>query len=143
MAACFIFGAARVRPCAYINAMRTTVFEPGRSTIEVGATSEDRAVDHLVRQGYRIVERNYRCKLGELDVIARDGRVLVFVEVRSRRNADYGSALEAVGWHKRRKVSKVAMAYLAQRRPRFDEARFDVVAITGADLVHIQDAWRL
>lgn len=123
--------------------MQTTIYGAGRSTIEVGATSEDRAVDHLVRQGYRIVERNYRCKVGELDIVARDRGVLVFVEVRSRRNDDYGSALEAVGWHKRRKVTRVAMAYLAQRRPRFDEARFDVVAITGPELVHIQDAWRL
>lgn len=123
--------------------MQTTIFGDGRSTIEVGATSEDRAVAHLVRQGYRIVERNYRCKLGELDIVARDGGVLVFVEVRSRRSAEYGSALEAVGWHKRRKVSRVAMAYLAHRKPRFDEARFDVVAITGTELVLIQDAWRL
>lgn len=123
--------------------MHTTIYGDSRSTVEVGATSEDRAVDHLVRQGYRIVERNYRCKVGELDVVARDGSVLVFVEVRSRRNADYGSALEAVGWNKRRKVSRVAMAYLAQRRPRFDEARFDVIAITGDELLHIRDAWRL
>lgn len=114
-----------------------------RSTIEVGATSEDRAARYLVRQGYRIVERNYRCKVGELDIVARDGDVLVFVEVRSRRSTAYGSALEAVGWHKQRKVSRVALAYLASRRPRFAEARFDVVAITGDELVHVKDAWRL
>lgn len=114
-----------------------------RPTIEVGATSEDRAVSYLVRQGYRIVERNYRCKVGELDVVARDGSTLVFVEVRSRHSAKFGSALEAVGPRKRRKVTRVAMAYLAWRRPRFDSARFDVVAITGDELVHIKDAWRL
>ena len=114
-----------------------------QTTIEVGATGEDRAVDHLLRSGLRIVERNYRCKVGELDVVARDGAVLVFVEVRSRRSAEYGSALDAVSFHKRRKVTRVAMAYLAARRPRFTEARFDVVAITGDELVHIKDAWRL
>jgi len=114
-----------------------------QNTIEVGATSEERAVDHLLRQGYRIVERNFRCKVGELDVIARDGRTLVFVEVRSRRSAEYGSALEAVHWGKRKKVSRVAQAYLTVRRPHFETARFDVIAITGGELVHIQDAWRL
>jgi putative endonuclease len=119
------------------------MFGDDRTTIEVGASGEDRAVDHLVRAGYRIVERNYRCKLGELDVIARDGGVLVFVEVRSRRSKDFGSALEAVSGHKRKQVTRVAMNYIAYRRPRFVDARFDVVAITGAELVHIQDAWRL
>src|SRR5689334_9843647 len=93
-----------------------------RTTIDVGATSEDRAVDHLVRHGYRIVERNFRCAVGELDVIARDGRTLVFVEVRSRRSAEHGSALQAIGWGKRRKVSRVASAYLMLRRPRFETA---------------------
>jgi putative endonuclease len=76
-------------------------------------------------------------------VIARDGSVLVFVEVRSRRTADYGSALDAVSWHKRRKVSRVAQQYITWRRPRFLDARFDVVAITGAEIVLIKDAWRL
>ena len=123
--------------------MRATVFGEGRSTVEVGASSEDRAVDHLVRRGLQIVERNYRCKVGELDIVARDRGVLVFVEVRSRRNADHGSALDAVGWSKRRRVTRTAMHYLASRRPRFEEARFDVVAITGAEIVHIRDAWRL
>jgi putative endonuclease len=112
-------------------------------TIAVGATSEDRAVSFLERRGYRIVERNFRCKVGELDIVARDGRTLVFVEVRSRRSAEHGSAVEAVGWNKRRKVTRVAQAYLAIRRPFFEEARFDVVAITGAEIVLIQDAWRL
>jgi putative endonuclease len=113
------------------------------TTIVVGARSEERAVAHLEREGYRIVERNYRCKVGELDIVARDGDVLVFVEVRSRRDSERGSAVDAVTWHKRNKVSRVARAYLAWRRPRFDEARFDVVAITGDELVHIKDAWRL
>jgi putative endonuclease len=119
------------------------MFGDGKTTIEVGATGEDRAADHLVRSGYRIVERNYRCKLGELDVVARDSGVLVFVEVRSRRSADFGCALDAVSWYKRKQVSRVAMSYIAYRRPRFTEARFDVIAITGSELVHVKDAWRL
>jgi putative endonuclease len=119
------------------------MFGDDKTKLEVGATGEDRAVDHLVRRGLRIVERNYRCKVGELDIVARDHDVLVFVEVRSRRSTEFGSALDAISWHKRRKVTRVAMAYLAARKPRFVEARFDVVAITGEELVHIKDAWRL
>lgn len=115
----------------------------GPSTLQIGATAEDRAVELLLRHGYRIVERNYRTKLGELDIVARDGATLVFVEVRSRRTSRFGSALEAVGGRKQRQVSRVAAQYLAWRRPRFDEARFDVVAITGDEIVLVKDAWRL
>jgi putative endonuclease len=113
------------------------------TTIEIGATAEDRAADALYRRGYRIVERNYRCRVGELDIIARDGPTLVFVEVRSRRTGEHGSALDAVGWRKQQKVSRVAALYIAARRPAFESARFDVVAITGSDVVVIKDAWRL
>lgn len=113
------------------------------TTIETGSNAEQRAVALLVRKGYRIVDRNYRTKLGELDIVARHEDTLVFVEVRSRRDATYGSAMEAVGWRKQRKVTRVAMQYLAWRKPRFSACRFDVVAITGGELVHIEDAWRL
>jgi putative endonuclease len=116
---------------------------PGLTTIEIGASSESRAVALLTRHGYVIVERNFRCKAGELDVIARDGQTLVFVEVRSRRGPSYGSALDAVGRGKRRQVSRVASLYLAWKQPAFESARFDVVAITGDDAVLIRDAWRL
>ena len=113
------------------------------TTIETGAGAESRAVELLVRSGYRIVERNYRCKTGELDIVARDGPLLIFVEVRSRCDGEYGHALETVGRDKQRRVSRVARSYLAHRRPRFDEARFDVIAITGGEITHVQDAWRL
>lgn len=116
---------------------------PDTTTIQIGATAEERAADALLRRGYRIVERNYRCKVGELDIVAREGPTLVFVEVRSRRTGDFGSALEAVGWRKQKKVSRVAAHYIAVRRPRFETARFDVVAITGDEVVVIKDAWRL
>jgi putative endonuclease len=114
-----------------------------RTTIDVGATGEDRAASLLVRSGLRIIERNYRCKVGELDIVALDGDTLVFVEVRSRQSTEYGSALEAVGWNKRRKVSRVAQQYIGSRRPRFQTARFDVIAITGDQIEHVRDAWRL
>jgi putative endonuclease len=115
----------------------------GPTTVQAGASSEDRAAAFLLRHGYRIVERNFRCKVGELDIVARDGETLVFVEVRSRRSDQYGSALDAVGVRKQQKVSRVAMLYIAWKRPRFDQARFDVVAITGGKIALIKDAWRL
>ena len=113
------------------------------TTIESGNAAESRAVQLLVRRGYTIVERNFRCQTGELDVVARDGDVLVFVEVRSRANSDHGHAAEMVDVRKQRKVAKVAMHYIGLRDPVFAKSRFDVVAITGDEEVLIQDAWRL
>ena len=114
------------------------------STAETGECAEDRAVALLAQQGYAIVERNVECGLGELDIVARDPcGVLVFVEVRSRRDAEHGDAAEMVGPHKRRRVTRMARWYLYARQPRFDEVRFDVVAITGDRIDHIVDAWRV
>lgn len=114
------------------------------STSEIGDCAEERAIALLAAHGYAIVERNVECELGELDIVARDPRgVLVFVEVRSRRDAEHGHAAEMVGPHKRRRVTRMARWYLHVRRPVFDEIRFDVVAITGEQIDHIVDAWRV
>lgn len=116
---------------------------PALNKIERGSAAEMRAVDLLVSKGFTIVERNFRTKLGELDIVARDGSTLVFVEVRSRRTGTYGTALDAVGFRKQRRVSRMAMQFLQWRKPRFVSARFDVVGITAGEIVHIQDAWRM
>lgn len=113
------------------------------STHVLGASAEARAAARLERAGYTIVERNYRCEAGELDLVVRRGDTLVFVEVRSRASPDHGEAAEMVIRAKRRQVSHVAAAYLARERPRFRYARFDVVAVTGDDIVWLADAWRL
>jgi putative endonuclease len=107
-----------------------------------GARAEDRAAARLRHEGYRIVDRNFRCRLGELDIVAEDGDTLVFVEVRSRASARYGSALQAISPAKRRQVARVAQVYLAARRCA-QPCRFDVVGITGDDVVLIKDAFRL
>ncbi|MBS1124388.1 MAG: hypothetical protein H6Q90_6616 [Deltaproteobacteria bacterium] len=114
-----------------------------QNTVKIGASAEHAATRLLLEHGYRIVERNFRCKAGELDLVARDGTVLVFVEVRSRANADHGHAVEMVGSRKQRQVARVAALYLALRQPAYEEIRFDVVAITGHEAMLIQDAWRL
>lgn len=114
----------------------------GAPTNEVGRRNEARAVAFLIDRGYAIVERNWRCKVGELDLVARDGDTLVFVEVRSRADATRGTALETVRRGKQRKVAQVAAAYLAAKRPQARACRFDVVGITGDDVVLIRDAFR-
>ena len=93
---------------------------------------EARALTHLQGAGLRLLERNWHCRLGEIDLIMRDGDSVVFVEVRYRDAADSGSALDSVGPGKRRKLVRAAQLYLAQhtalaQRP----CRFDVVAFDG------------
>lgn len=113
------------------------------TTLEVGASAESAATRRLLESGYRIIERNYRCRAGELDVVARDGDVLVFVEVRCRGDARHGFAAEMIDRRKQRQVARVAACYLLERDPDYEECRFDVVAITGDEIELFQDAWRL
>ena len=112
------------------------------STHQRGALAEADAARLLTAAGYRIVERNFRCRFGELDLVARDGDVLVFVEVRSRRDDAHGAAALMIGPHKQRQVARVARYYLAAARPVFEECRFDVVAITGGAPLVLKDAFR-
>lgn len=99
------------------------------STRTRGHTAETLACDYLQQQGLRLVMRNYSCKLGELDLIMRDGEQLVFVEVRSRRAGRHGTPLETVTPTKQRRLIRTAQHYL--QRYRIDRVcRFDVVGIT-------------
>ena len=86
----------------------------------------------LERRGYAILERRYRTRHGEIDVIARDGDTLVFVEVKVRLTAERGTAAEAVTVHKQRRLVSMAVDYLARRRLGDCACRFDVVAVDGA-----------
>ena len=113
------------------------------SKIQRGASAETAATRLLIDAGYRIVERNFRCKAGELDIVARDGDVLVFVEVRSRSDDEHGSAVEMIRRTKQRRVARVATYYLATVAPIFDQCRFDIVAITAGEAVLLKDAFRL
>lgn len=117
----------------------------GTSTSARGKRGEDRAASHLRGLGYHIIERNFRCKLGELDIIARarDARTLVFVEVRTRAHGRRGSAIDTVTAPKQRRIARVASYYLCVRRPAFDRCRFDVIGITGDRIEHIEDAFRI
>lgn len=97
-----------------------------------GQSSEKRAARFLVKHGYRIVEKNYRCLYGEIDLIARDGDTLVFCEVKARKSKTFGTPLEGVTKSKVEKIRKTAEHYLAKNGLTSVDCRFDVVAIDGA-----------
>ena len=98
----------------------------------LGRVGERLALEHLERLGYRAVERNYRTRFGELDLIVCDDTSLVFVEVKTRRAGALESSLQAVSRAKQRQVRSMAAAYLVEAtdRPRSRELRFDVVGVT-------------
>ena len=96
---------------------------------QVGREGEDLAQDLLKENGYKILERNYRNSLGEIDFIAKQEGVLCFVEVKTRSNDSKGLPAEAVTPQKQRKISKVALIYLKNAEMMNTEARFDVVSI--------------
>ena len=95
----------------------------------VGRAGEEAAVRFLHEQGYRIVERNYRCRFGEIDLIARDGETLAFIEVKTRRSRAFGPPALAVTTEKQRHLVKASQMYLAQRGKACEFCRFDVVTI--------------
>ena len=97
---------------------------------QFGKKGESLAVRHLERLGYRIIEQNYRTKLGEIDIIARDNDTIVFVEVKSRKTGRFGNPKWAVTLQKQRKISMVALQFLKKTRQNSARARFDVVSIT-------------
>jgi len=108
------------------------VTRPPEERTAAGREAENAVCAYLGERGMRIVERNFRARGGEIDVIARDGDVLAFVEVRFREEDGYGLPEESVGPAKRRKIVTAARAYLAAVSPdSWREARFDVAAVEG------------
>ena len=112
-----------------------------------GKKSESIAVKFLKKQGYKILEQNYRNKLGEIDIIAKDKKTLVFVEVKARRAHHFGNPKWAITPRKIRKISMVALYYLKSTQQSGVKARFDVVAITlstdNPDIEIIKNAFEL
>lgn len=115
--------------------------------LNLGKKGEELAADYLIKSGYRIVERNYRCVFGEIDIVAEDGDTLVFIEVKSRRSANYGVPQLAVGYRKQKKISTVALNYIEERQKHGRSARFDVVSIrlssSGHAIELIKNAFEL
>ena len=113
---------------------------PALSRIELGKLGEDLACRDLERRGYAVLARRYRTRFGEIDIVAEDRGAIVFVEVKARRSARYGSAAEAVSLRKRRRIGAMALDYLAWSGRLGRTCRFDVVAIDriGSDAMTIE-----
>lgn len=108
----------------------------------VGSFYEEKAAEYLESHGLHILARNFRCRSGEIDLIARDGRYIVFVEVKYRSTELSGNPLEAVDERKQRTIGKVAEYYLLRRYHSLDvPSRFDVVGFEGDKILWIKDAF--
>ncbi|MCL2216756.1 MAG: YraN family protein [Defluviitaleaceae bacterium] len=100
-----------------------------KSKYEAGMTGQHEAEKFLLAKGAKILERNYRVRTGEIDLIARDGEFIVFVEVKYRRNLSFGLPREAVGGAKQQKIIHTAMHYISAKKLSSHDFRFDVVEI--------------
>jgi putative endonuclease len=112
----------------------------------VGRYGEQVAARYLEEHGLEVVERNWRCARGELDIVARDGGVLVFVEVKTRSSAQFGAPAEAVTRLKANRLRGLARAWLAEHPHPYVGLRFDVVSVLrrragAAEVLHLQDAF--
>ncbi len=114
---------------------------------ELGKKGEEVALRFLKKRGYRIIERNYVCKMGEMDIIAREKDTLSFIEVKTRTSTTFGPPQLAVNSAKQRQLSKVALNFLKEKKLEDVKARFDVVAILlgpqGDEIELIKDAFDL
>jgi len=122
-----------------------TILDPRRA---VGQEGESAAEQYLRHKGYRIVGRNLRSSVGELDLVAEDGQVLVFVEVKARRTGAFGGAIYAVHQRKQEKLIQLAALYLARHHIKDRLCRFDVVLLQGVgtlptQIEHIQNAFEV
>lgn len=96
---------------------------------QVGRAGEEAALHYLHQQGYRILVRNFRCRFGEIDLIARDGSTLAFIEVKTRRSRAFGAPAQAITPEKQRRLIKASQVYLSRQGGAREFCRFDVVTI--------------
>lgn len=107
----------------------------------LGRVGEKKAVEFLKEKGYTVLETNYKTHIGEIDAIVKDGEYVVFVEVKTRLNDEFGSPSEAVTRKKQEKYFKVASEYLRFKKITDSLCRFDVVEIENGQINHIIDAF--
>ena len=112
----------------------------------LGEQGEKQAARYLKKKGYKVVTANYRCKFGEIDLIARDADVIIFIEVKTRTSTDFGNPAAAVDYRKQQQISKVAHHYLVTHHNDDVDARFDVISILSprgqkTEIEHISDAF--
>lgn len=109
---------------------------------KTGGAYEKRAAELLISNGLTIIEHNFRCKLGEIDIICKDGDTYVFIEVKYRRTNVAGNPYEAVNYNKQRKICNVATYYkMIKKLPDNGSFRFDVISILGSDITWYKNAF--
>jgi putative endonuclease len=113
----------------------------------LGSDGEALAAEFLRKKGYRIIAKNYKTAIGEIDIVAQDGDTIVFLEVKTRTNEAFGYPFEAVNDRKRRKIRNVALLFLKKMKEEVP-ARFDVLSISSAgdgkkEITHIKDAFEV
>lgn len=96
---------------------------------KIGDLGEELAQKHLIKLGYKILDKNYRCKTGEVDIIGKDGEFISFIEVKTRKSSFYGSPGEAVNYIKQHKIYKTAQMYILKKKLHKFNFRFDVVEV--------------
>jgi putative endonuclease len=121
--------------------------DPSIDKKRIGRRGEEVALRFLRKNGYRILEKNYLCKMGEVDIIAKEKDTLTFIEVKTRTSTEFGPPQLAVDTAKQRQLSKVALHYLKEKRLEEVKARFDVVSVIlgtkGEEIELIRDAFEL
>jgi putative endonuclease len=112
-----------------------------RTRRELGTSGEDLAAQWYTAHGYEVLERNWRCRHGELDLVLRNGRQVVFCEVKNRTTDAFGTPAEAITREKKQRVRFLAARWLEDAKPRPAEIRFDVVAILGDEVEVLEGAF--
>ncbi len=117
-----------------------------KSRIALGRLGEDLAADYLRKQAYIILNRNYRTARGEIDLVAKDGETLVFIEVKTRKSTAFGTPLEAITRQKQVKLRELALTYMQEQHVGASGIRFDAIAIScrygkAPEIVHLRNAF--
>lgn len=113
---------------------------------KLGTFGENLAVEFLKNRRFQVLCVNYRCRYGEIDIVAMERNTLVFIEVKTRSSEDYGKGMEAVNYKKQKKIRRIAVNYLSENTLPFSEIRFDVIDITVNEklpsrIEHIKNAF--
>ncbi len=111
------------------------------NSTSAGKTGEDCAAQFLQAAGYRILQRNYRTRTGEIDLIASDGKTLIFAEVKTRSYEAFGGPLCAVTPAKQKRIGQTALQYVQEKGLKFDSIRFDVLCVLPGKIEHIKNAF--
>ncbi|MCX7725191.1 MAG: YraN family protein [Thermodesulfovibrio sp.] len=110
------------------------------ATVDLGKEGEKLAIDYLLSKGYKILERNFRTVFGEIDIIAKHKDFIVIIEVKTRISKRFGKPELSVNYKKQQKLKKLALYYLSKKKEEHP-VRFDVIAINGKEIEHIENAF--